>query len=108
MSNAALPGRMLPARTQLVTTGVIVLSALYTGLKVPAIWHRYRGQYRRLLLGLSLASVLFGLAHVGLLVARPRAIFAVSETGAEIGVLLVIAGLGFVHPRLRHPRGDRR
>lgn len=94
------------AFANLVTTGIIILSSLYVGLKVPVIWRRYRGQYGQLLVGLSLVSLLFGLAHVGSIISLPHVVLAVSETGAEIGVLLIIACLGRIHPRLGRSGGN--
>lgn len=89
-----------------LTTGIILLSSLYTALKVPVIWQQYRGQYGHLLVSLSLMSVIFGITHVGQLISLPHTVLTIIEIGAEIGVLIVIVGLGFIHPRLPYSDGD--
>lgn len=93
---------MLSSLGDVLLTGTILASTAYIAVKTPTIWQQYKGTYGRLLVGVPLAGLLFGLAHVGMLTPLPHGLLAMVETGAILGVAAVIGGLGYIHPRLRY------
>ncbi|WP_144927731.1 hypothetical protein [Halorubrum salsamenti] len=99
---------MLTSLSGAVSTGVILVSTVYIAVRTPAIWHRYKGQYGRLLVGVPLVGLLFGLAHLGMLTPLSHGLLATIETGAILGVAAVIGGLGYIHPRLGYSGGELR
>ena len=99
---------MVTSLGEILLTGVILASTAYTAIKTPAIWQQYNGRYGRLLVSVPLISLLFGLAHVGMLTPLPYGLFATVETGAILGVAAVIGGLGYIHPRLEYSGGKPR
>ncbi|MFC7130465.1 hypothetical protein [Haloferax chudinovii] len=78
------------------------MSTAYTAIRTPSIWRQYKGIYGRLIVGVPLAGLLFGIAHVAILTPLPHGLIATIETGAIIGVAAVIGVLGYIHPRLKH------
>ena len=105
---AELLTHMLMSSVELLSTVIILLSTLYTASKTHAIWQQYRGTYGRLLVGVPLVSIIFGVAHVGEFLPFPHGLLATTETVAVIGVLVVIAGLGYIHPRVGYSGGEIR
>jgi len=99
---------MLSSSGGAVSTGMILISTVYIAVRTPAIWHRYRGQYGRLLVSVPLVGLLFGLAHLGMLTPLSHSLFATIETGAILGVAAIIGGLGYIHPRLGYSGGELR
>ncbi|WP_435120054.1 hypothetical protein [Halolamina sp. C58] len=99
---------MLMSSVEPLSTAIVLSSSIYTASKAHAIWRRYRGTYGRLLVGVVLVSLVFGLAHVGKLLSFPHDLLATVETGAVIGVLAVIAALGYIHPRVYDSGGETR
>lgn len=97
---------MVPTIPDILLTGVILMSTGYTAAKTLRIWHQYEGTYGRLLVGVPLVSLLFGLAHLGTLTPLPHDLLVTVETGAILGVTALIAGLGYIHPRLGYSGSD--
>jgi hypothetical protein len=99
---------MLTTFGDVLSTGLILMSTAYIAAKTPAIWQQYQGVYGRLLVGVPLVGLLFGLAHIGMLTSLPHGLLASVETGAILGLAAVIAGLGYIHPRLGYSGGEPR
>ncbi|MFC6723028.1 hypothetical protein ACFQE1_01205 [Halobium palmae] len=97
---------MFVSHVEWLTTGLIVLSSVYSASKSLTIRHQYQGMYGQFLAGIVLMGVLFGVAHIGWIVSLPHGILSVTETVATIGILVVVAGLGYLHPRLSYTGGD--
>jgi hypothetical protein len=97
---------MLSSSGGAVSMGVILVSTVYIAVRTPAIWHRYRGEYGRLLVSVPLAGLLFGLAHLGMLTPLSHSLFATIETGAILGIAAVIGAFGYIHPRLEYSGGE--
>lgn len=53
-----------------------------------------------------LIGLLFGLAHIGMLTSLPHNLLATVETGALLGVGIVIGAFGYTHPRLEYSGGE--
>lgn len=105
---AELHVHMVTPSVELLSTAIILSSTLYTASKTHAIWHRYRGTYGRLLVGVPIVSLVFGIAHVGQLLSFPHDLLVSMETVAVVGVVFVIAGLGYIHPRVCYSGGETR
>ena len=97
---------MLTSLSGAVSTGVILVSTVYLAVRTPAIWHQYKGQYGRLLVGVPLVGLLFGLAHLGMLTSLSHGLLATIETGAILGIAAVIGAFGYIHPRLEYSGGE--
>ena len=100
--------RMLTSFSELLVTGIILTSTAYTVGKTPAIWHQYEGIYGHLLVGVPLVGLLFGIAHLGMLSPLPHGLLAAVETGALLGVVVVLGAFGYIHPRLGYSGGESR
>lgn len=99
---------MLASTDEVLLTGIILVSTTYTAIRTPTIWRQYEGIYGRLLVGVPLAGILFGLAHLGMLSPLPHDLLATVETGVILGVAAVLGGLGYIHPRLGYAGGESR
>jgi hypothetical protein len=99
---------MLTTVGDTLSTGIILMSTAYIAAKTPAIWQQYQGVYGRLLVGIPLVGLLFGLAHIVMLTPLPHGLLATVETGAILGVTAVVAGMGYIHPRLGYSGGEPR
>jgi hypothetical protein len=97
---------MLTSLSEALLTSIILVSTTYIAIKTPAIWYRYKGRYGRLLVSVPLVGLLFGLTHAGTLTPLSHSLLAMVETGAILGVAAVIAGLGYIHPRLGYSGGE--
>lgn len=97
---------MLTSFSEVLLTGIILVSTAYTAIKTPAIWHRYKERYGRVLVSVPLVGLLFGLAHIGILTPPPHDLLATVETGALLGVGIVVGAFGYIHPRLEQS-GDK-
>jgi hypothetical protein len=99
---------MLTSPSELLLTSIILASTAYTASKTPAIWSQYEGRYGRLLVGVPLVGFLFGIVHLGMVTPLPHGLLAAVETGALLGVTVVIGVFGYIHPRLGHFGGELR
>lgn len=97
---------MFVSHVEWLTTGLIVLSSVYSVSKILTIRHQYQGIYGQFLEGIPFMGALFGIAHIGWIVSLPHDVLSVTEAGAAIGVLAVVAGLGYIHPRLSYSGGE--
>ena len=94
--------------SELLVTGIVLASTVYTVSKTPAIWHQYEGIYGHLLVGVPLVGLLFGIAHLGMLTPLPHGLLAAVETGALLSLVAVLGALGYIHPRLGYSGGESR
>lgn len=99
---------MFTSPSELLLTSIILASTAYTASKTPAIWSLYKGRYGHLLVGVPLVTLLFGIAHLGMVTPLSHGLIAAVETGALLGVTAVIGVLGYVHPRLGYSGGELR
>lgn len=96
---------MAQATVQLVLSAFIVLSGLYALAKVPAIWRQYDGMYRGHLLVVVGLGALLGGVHAVSAFGISWATLDVVESTVAVGVLVVIGGFAYIHPRLRYTGG---
>lgn len=97
---------MLSSFVGWILTGTIILSSAYTASQSFAIWHQYSGTYKRLLVGVALVSALFGVAHSVQIVMFSHGLFITMEIVALICLLISVAKLKSVHPRLQDYDGE--
>lgn len=103
---AEVTTNMLTSASNVLVTGIILVSTAYMAVKTPAIWRQYEGVYGQLLVGVPIAGLLFGIAHLGMLTWLPHGLLTILETGGIIGVAAVVVWVGNLHPRMVYSGGE--